>query len=482
MNSFGSPNSLMIPSPEPQTIDSHYKTNFKQALNMEPSNHPVENWLKKLQEESWNLELLISGFSIFLLMQAGGVLKYAGKYIFEHFSFNSGAAFLIILIYILQLAVLLLTINLVIHIVLRGFWIGAIGLRSVQAKVDYEKLGYSDFFTQKLKKHITNLDDSLSKLDRLCSVVFSFTFLVVCMILSLFLTFALLGGLAYLVDTTSNMNETTFGMALYLFSVFLLVATLLGGLIYLIDTLSLGFFKKYTWLSKAYYPIYWFFGIVTMAGFYRAIYYHLISHFPKRKIQLFLLAYAVIPILLPFHKIDYYQFISDQDSKEKLTMDAYDDQRAEEDWIEKASIPSQLIKESFLPLFIRYNVQDNEDIIKLCDDYTPTKNSGFISGIYVGKEGLRMSDPLKQETDPAKLRDCLARFYTISVDDSLYTEQEYFYYTHSNQGEKGLYTVLDIKGLSRGQHKISIQTKIFNTKDELVKEDYIIFPFWFDHK
>ena len=32
MNSLGSPNSLMIPSPEPQTIDSHYKTNFKHAL------------------------------------------------------------------------------------------------------------------------------------------------------------------------------------------------------------------------------------------------------------------------------------------------------------------------------------------------------------------------------------------------------------------------------------------------------------------
>ena len=33
MNSFGSPNSLMIPSPEPQTIDSHYKTNFKHTLS-----------------------------------------------------------------------------------------------------------------------------------------------------------------------------------------------------------------------------------------------------------------------------------------------------------------------------------------------------------------------------------------------------------------------------------------------------------------
>ena len=28
MNSFGSPNSLMIPAPEPQTIDSHNKTNL----------------------------------------------------------------------------------------------------------------------------------------------------------------------------------------------------------------------------------------------------------------------------------------------------------------------------------------------------------------------------------------------------------------------------------------------------------------------
>jgi len=448
---------------------------------MDISNHPIENWLKKLQEESWNLELLISGFSIFLLMQAGDVLKNAGKYIFEHFSMESGASILIIFFYILQLAVLLLTINLVIHIVLRGFWIGAIGLRSVQAKVDYDKLNYSEFFTQKLKKHITNLDETLSRLDRLCSVVFSFTFLIVCMILSLFLTLALIGGLAYFVNSASNMTETALGKGLFIFSIILLVLTLLGGLIYLIDTLSLGFFKKYTWLSKVYYPIYWFFGIITMAGFYRAIYYHLVSHFPRRKIQLFLLAYAVIPILIPFNKIDYYQFIPDQESKEKMPTTTYDDQREEETWISKASIPSQLVKETFLPLFIRYHVKDNEDILKLCDGYTPAKSSGFISGLYIGREGIRMGDPIKRETSPAKLMNCLSQFYTLSIDDSLYTTQEYFYYIHPNQGEKGLYTVLDVKDLSRGLHKIKIQTKIIDEDEKLIKEDYITFPFWLDH-
>jgi hypothetical protein len=30
----------------------------------------LHTWLEKLQQESWNLELLVSGFSIFLLVQA----------------------------------------------------------------------------------------------------------------------------------------------------------------------------------------------------------------------------------------------------------------------------------------------------------------------------------------------------------------------------------------------------------------------------
>ena len=44
MNSFGSPNSLMILSPEPQTIDSHYKTNFKHTLRNKQNNIAIEGF------------------------------------------------------------------------------------------------------------------------------------------------------------------------------------------------------------------------------------------------------------------------------------------------------------------------------------------------------------------------------------------------------------------------------------------------------
>ena len=62
------------------------------------------------------------------------------------------------------------------HILLRGFWIGAIGLRSVQAKIDFQKLRYSDFFTERLPKKVASLDQLLVKLDNFSSVIFAFTF------------------------------------------------------------------------------------------------------------------------------------------------------------------------------------------------------------------------------------------------------------------------------------------------------------------
>lgn len=43
-------------------------------MEQEPKN-PIQFWLAKLEEESWQLELLVSGFTIFLLLNAFGSLN-----------------------------------------------------------------------------------------------------------------------------------------------------------------------------------------------------------------------------------------------------------------------------------------------------------------------------------------------------------------------------------------------------------------------
>ena len=45
-----------------------------------------------------------------------------------------------------------LIINLILHVVLRGLWIGAIGLRYVSSEIDYEALNYGKRFTKYLQK------------------------------------------------------------------------------------------------------------------------------------------------------------------------------------------------------------------------------------------------------------------------------------------------------------------------------------------
>ncbi len=441
----------------------------------------IENWLEKLQRESWNLELLISGFSIFLLIQAMDGLSILQESYRNDFQTSDSLSILpVLFISIIALASFILVFNLVIHILLRGFWIGAIGLRSVQEKVDFDKLKYSSFFTEKLKTRIGSLDDLLVRLDTISSVVYSFTFLIIFMILSLFLWIIWVVLLGFLFNQLEHLLGESLSDLVSLTSMVVIGLTLLLGIIYLIDTLSLGFFKKYQWLSKIYYPIYWLFGLMTLSGIYRGIYYNLISRFSKNHIRIFLGTYLVLIFMFPFIKLDDYQFYPDTPDETELSSTFYDDLRKPDDRIAKASIPSQLVKNRFLPLFIRYNVNFNSDILNFCEGYVPSKTSTFASGIKIHSKGIAINDPKVKEADPVKLRACLENYYSIYLNDSLYTGQEFFYYTHPNKKEKGLYTVLDLANFSEGKNSLKVTTKTIDEEETLEEENYAVIPFWIE--
>ncbi len=106
--------------------------------------HPeFKKLLQKLQEESWQLELLISGFAIFGLFTA---LEPLELNLIESQKEQQIYKFVISLIAYASCGILLF--NLLIHVLLRGLWIGALGLRYVSGDIDYESLKYSPKFTR----------------------------------------------------------------------------------------------------------------------------------------------------------------------------------------------------------------------------------------------------------------------------------------------------------------------------------------------
>ncbi|QXP78117.1 MULTISPECIES: hypothetical protein [Winogradskyella] len=89
--------------------------------------------LDRLQEESWQLELLISGFSIFGLFSAYPALEMKMAY---HQSQNDNNLFFTLILILALSACSILIFNLLLHVLLRGLWIGALGLRYVSGDID----------------------------------------------------------------------------------------------------------------------------------------------------------------------------------------------------------------------------------------------------------------------------------------------------------------------------------------------------------
>lgn len=440
-----------------------------------PLSSDFANWLENLQRESWNLELIISGFSIFLLTQFIDLLADTLHFIQFSYHLNQiSASIVVALLGSLLIGTSALIINLIIHIFLRGIWIGTIGLRSVQRDINYEKLNYSSFFSKKLKKNIQDLDQLIVQLDTICSVIFSFTFLVFFMLLSLVLYFL---GLVVILQVGTWIGAKNSTPALVFVMGLSLIYSVLG-LIYFVDTLTSGLLKKNSLLSRVYYPFYIFFNFITLSFVYQTIYYLLISRFSKWKFGLFLFVYLFAIFNFPFFRVTDYFFYPDSRNDAQFYQSVYDNLREEDRYIGRASIPQDVTHQRFIPLFINYQVKNNPAIEYLCDDYTPSKTSSFISGITFDK-GLQVNDPIIEEADAKALLRCLARSYNLYLNDSLLTQQQFYYFEHSNKGEKGLRTVIDTKHLESGQHHIQINQWELK-KDSLTEENYITIPFWLE--
>ncbi len=143
-------------------------------------------WLRRLQQESWNLELLISGFSIFLLFQGREMIEELLNQLNVHYIPGPFKGTMLILFIICYLGSNVLIFNLILHILLRGFWIGAIGLSSVVNKRDFSTLRYTEKFTNRLNQKVPPLERLIVRLDNFCSTIFAFTFLIVLMLISFF--------------------------------------------------------------------------------------------------------------------------------------------------------------------------------------------------------------------------------------------------------------------------------------------------------
>lgn len=443
----------------------------------------IKDWIERLQQESWNLELLVSGFSILLLIQAKDQLVKLLEYINLHYAFSDEIfSMLYTALGAITLGCIALVICLTIHILLRGFWIGTIGLRSVQPKVDFKKLRYAPAFQQQLEKNLPTLDRSLIRLDQVSSAIFSFAFLIIFMLLSLVAWFGVLTLFLLVRNFVYDLFETETWLSETIFTFFTLGALFVVflGLIYLIDTLSGGILKRIKWFkSRPYIWVYRLMATITLSFLYRSIYYHLISYLGVWPSRFLLSGFLFSMVFLPFLRLDHEIYFPDLSPENKVLSYYYDDIRADDEIIKSVAIPSSIIASKYLPIFTRYSPARNQTIAHLCPDYQPSRKSGFSSGIHINQDRFGLEDPTVKEANADSLLACLTSIYTVKIDDSTYQDLQYYYMEHPNRGEKGIFTTLNIENLAPGHHLLRVSyQKWYEYQDTVVTKNWVSIPFW----
>lgn len=427
-----------------------------------------KKWLDQLQQESWQLELIISGFAIYGLFMAYEPLMLSAKV-----AQNENHLYQVIISAIGLIACSILIFNLLLHVILRGLWIGALGLRYVSGDIDYESLNYSPKFTKFLKKKIGSFDRYISILEDYCSILFAVSFLLIFYVLGIVVSFISIVAIAvYLID-----NDAENGI-LKTIGIILVLTVIFGMILTLIDFIGQGILKKNKWVAKFYFPIYRLFGFLTLSFLYRPLVYNFLDNkFGKRVTFMLIPIYAIIIFIA---SIDYqnsnYLELDRSSSSNYANNRNYEDQLLGEDnFVRVASIPSKIIQNSYLNVFIDYTENLEGQIFSYNESLKPEND----------RRGLNINNMFTSNRFGSfRKRDSLTLEYLKSFNemiiikiDSIDYDTDFLIATN-NKKQLGFETFINIKDLPEGKHLLKVNRRRIRKKDTITVRDVSI-PFWY---
>jgi hypothetical protein len=435
----------------------------------------LKKLLDRLQEDSWQLELLVSGFTIFGLFYALGPVGDAlDKASYEHDILRE-------FYYIIYGAIFILILNLVIHVVLRSLWIGALGLRYLSGEVDIEKLNYGKQFTNYLKKKVGFFDDYIEKLEKLCSIIFAVSFLLIFYVAAVFIVQYLINFIgSFFSDDSSKLLRGLLNTTIILI--------LFGAVLTFIDYLTQGLLKKNKWIAKLYFPFYWVFSILTLSFLYRPLYYNLIDNKFGRRVSFMLLPFYISVLLIAsIYKeqsgfINYYSVITQSNTILANSRNYEDIVEKDDLFINVLCIQSKIITDPYIkvkiPLSrgIENNLMDFNESLRSCQDKNRYKFAGDINGMTIKSTFKGNNDSLHVE-----FLKTYQKTYGIKIDSVPYKPE--FVIVNDGLGknlEISFETYIGTGNLEEGKHVLVYYRPKHPETDSIITIKEI--PFWYYKK
>lgn len=421
----------------------------------------LKKLLDRLQEDSWQLELLVSGFTLFGLFSARGPVQD----IFQKSIIDGDM--LKDLYQTAFAAILILIFNLIIHVTIRSLWIGALGLRYVSGEVNIDRLNYSERFSNFLKKKVGSFDNYIEILEKLCSIIFAISFLLIFYIAGAFIVLHLIN----LIGLLEPENASPF---LRIVINTLQIIFIAGAVLTFVDYLTQGLLKKNKRISAIYFPIYRLFSYLTLSFLYRPLYYNLIDNKFGRIVNIVLLPFYIVVLIITNTYKEPSQYIglySMQSSSIKANERNYEDLLEKDYNISALAIQSKVICDPYIKIKVPLTDALEERILRFNESLKAYyDNSGYSSFINIG------NSPLEFDRDSIHLEylRTFERIYTLKIDSITYKPS---FVIISDNDRLAFETYIGTSNLAEGKHMLYYSRFKHAATDSLVTIREI--PFWY---
>lgn len=403
-----------------------------------------DNWLRRIQEGSWEPEILISGIVLFGLFKVYPLIGELDYFL----EMNSSSMFSLgdvneALTSILKFANVILIVGFLSHILFRSVWAAFVGLSYVyKSGVKGKKLNYPDRYMSDIQKR-GDYTMQIIKLEKICSAIFAMSFLLFMWLAGLSVFFSLVAALIGLFNVLfpGNYDYTVLNNTLVIFS-----------LIVFIDFISLGGLRKIPYINKIYYPLHKLAGWLTLSFLYRNIYYGFVSNHKKWKISLALILFSLISffsvLLIRANESTLVRAmdLAPHNSPYRLDETNYRNKVKDGVFSKRMHIDGFVIDKSYVELFIVHTTEFEDGWILPACNYDSLKE---VKG--VSHDSLRMS--------------CLENFYGVALDGNL-LEDDFIYQRNSTTNQDGLLQIIDISVLENGKHKLDLYYDFYNQEQD----------------
>ena len=406
--------------------------------------------------QTWELELVISGAVAFALLQLPSAVTAAYDRIEPHLAdaLRSGA---FIVYYYAKLAIYTLIATFLSHIIARAYWVGLVGLEAVFPRGPrWDQTSYGPISKQFYKDRLPSLSSLIDRVDDFCSMIFSFSFMIVFLFISSIFWAGVLGLLAFGISRLFFGGERLGDIFKALFLI-LLVPILLGSLI---DKMIGGKLDPTGPLAKLIRGATGFYYRGLLMDLHGPILVTLFSNVRKKAIYP-LFTIAVAGVLGFFFvseltregllSLSSEAYVPAKPGEAEVSPEYYEDQRPEgEVFPTSPSIPSDVVSGPYVKLFIPYNPRrHNAAIERRCPGVKPLREEGLQ---FVGRNaGAPPAGPARQV-----LR-CLAEIHRVTLDGKPVPGLEFHFTSHLKTGLRGIVGYIPTAGLSRGSHLLKVE-------------------------